>query len=416
MLRIIDVAVLALTCALTPDAFRMPRRLPGWAGSALYAVFHLRECGADALQREVWVLLFVVASGAALRRRQHVLAGVFAGLVLFVKFHAIAFAIVLLAGHLRRATRAKQITRWALGVALTSTFLIGGLALYGAADDWWWIVRNYLPLYAQMSGARGFEPDPWEAWNERIRLLWQPGETQLVWVFPLAFWLMVSARRTNPWARPAIMAASFFFVGWLYPVPMGTFWGYQLIPSYFGAGVILAVLIGGSVRDLRAPVIERVAMACLALWVAHAEMMPWWENGQRHAHDTGINPTSREVAAYLAAHLAPGETVQPLDTVIGVVDGMRRADAPLATSFEYQFMFYHHADSVPIQTLRRRFIRELEEARPVLVIRAVGLPWVTGGAAATTEFPELEELIARHYVIDERSGSCTYFRRVDPWE
>ena len=415
LLRAADVIVMALTCAMTPYAFRMPRRLPGWAGSASLALFHLHEAGADALQREVWILFFVVASGAALSRRAPVLSGVLAGLAFFVKFHAIGLAIVLLAGQLYRPTRARTALRWLAGVAMTGAFLIGGLALLGAADDWFWLLRNYLPLYAQLSGQLGFEPDILLGWQERIRFIVDESYAGTTWALPLAAWLTLMIDRRSEWGRAGAMAASFLFVAWLYPIPPGTFWTYHQTPAFFAAGVVLAVLVGARIDATRGTRLDRVIVVCAALWLAQGQMTRWVENAVRNRDVGGGNGAATDLAAYLRTHRAPGETVQPLDTVIGVVDGMWRADAPLATSFTYQFMFFHHPNSPTIQLFRARFLRELDAARPALIVRAAGAGWLCGGVASTPDFDELERLIADHYQVEHTASEFTVYRRRDPW-
>jgi hypothetical protein len=414
-LRIADVAVLAATCMLTADAFAMSRRLMGWAASAPYALFHLHDAGVDALQREIWLILFVVASGAAMRHRRFALAGVLAGMAFFVKFQAILFVLVLLAGHVDPAVKWRQCARWLAGAASAAAVLVGGLAVFGAADDWWWLARNYLPLYADLSGALGFETDTWVQWEERVRCVLFAGDRQLLWVFPFAFWLMVSTQRRHRSSRSAVMAACFFFVAWLYPMPSGTFWTYHYSPQFFATGVVFAIILGASLREMHASRIERLAMVCLALYVGGTQMRPWWQDAERNATNPGVNRAARDIAGYISSHVEPGESVQPLDTVVGVVEGMWRADARLATSFQYQFMFFHHPQSATTQTLRRRFLRELDEARPALVIRAAGLPGLAGGTASTQRFDELEDLLSRHYEQEYATGSFTYLRRIEPW-
>ena len=414
-LRMVDVAILAATCALTPAAFRMPRRLPGLAGSAVYAVFHLHDAGLDALQREVWILLFVVASGAAMRSRRFVLGGAFAGLAFFVKFHAIALALVLLAGHLDPATRWRSCGRWVFGAALVAAFLLGGLACFDAFDDWLWILRNYIPLYAQISGALGFEPDPVLRWMERVRLEMDPETNLVLWGLPPAFALMIYVERKSDWGRAAVMASSFYLAAMLYPMPPGAFWQYHFTPAFFGAGVVLGVLVGARLRAFHGTRLERVLIVCAALYSTREAMTRWVDNAERDRLATGRNGAATEVAAYLRSNLGPGEMAQPLDTVMGAIDGMWRADLPLPTSFAYQFFFFHHPDSPVILGLRARFLRELEQARPALIVQAVGAGGVLDGRASTRHFFELEAFLDQHYEIEHQTGQFTYYRRIDPW-
>jgi hypothetical protein len=119
-----------------------------------------------------------------------------------------------------------------------------------------------------------------------------------------------------------------------------------------------------------------------------------------------------EIASYLRAHLAPGDTVQPLDWTGGAVHAMLIARAPIATPFVYDFYFYHHVSNPFIQRLRARFMAAMRAAPPRFVIQIeTQKPW-PGGADTTREFPELQALLATDYTVASRGDGYQILERV----
>ncbi len=416
-LRMVDIALLATTCLLTPAALRMPRALPGIAGSFAYALFHLRAIGADALQREVWVLAVAFAGGACLRWRAPVWSGVLAGLLIFVKVHAFAFPLLFLLGHLERATRVRTLVRWSAGVAITVAAMVAALHAIGALEAWWWITRNYLPLYAQMAGRLCFEPDPVAGWLERARLLHDVEHAPLLPYIPFAAWLALRTRAGSPWERTTWMALGLVVVGWLYPAIGGNFWTYQHTPGWLSVGILVALTLTVPRRAMAAPWVERGAILYLLLPMAHASLHPYVDDARANRLGAGRNTVAQYVERFLSEHLEPGDTVQPFETVTGAVDGMWRADAPLATSFAYGFYFYQSRDNPVILGMRERFMRELDQTRPRYFLRAAGAQWLCGGPHTTESFPELDIFVAHHYRrVDGVPGAMDILERREPWE
>ena len=104
-----------------------------------------------------------------------------------------------------------------------------------------------------------------------------------------------------------------------------------------------------------------------------------------------------EIAGYLRANLEPGDKVQPLDWTGGAVHGMLLARAEVATRFMYDYHFYHHVSQPFIQTLRSRFIDDLEKSSPRYIIQVETLkPWVSG-PDTTREFNELQAILREDY-------------------
>jgi hypothetical protein len=267
-----------------------------------------------------------------------------------------------------------------------------------------------------MAGNLCFEPDLARGWAERARLLADPVTSPTLVLLPVAGWLALRVDPRSRWARTAWMAAALAVLGWLHPAPGGNFWRYQQTPAWFAAGLVIALAIGVPRGAMRAFAIERLAVVSAALFLAYGALRPYADDALAHRRDSGVNPSAAALAHYLRQNLAPGDTVQPLDTVLGAVDGMWRADARLATSFAYGFYFYQSPTDPTIRTIRRRFVAELEAARPRFVVRGVGSQALCTGWNTTTSFPELDALLDAHYEQVATTGTLFVLARRDPWD
>ncbi len=408
-LRAVDVAVVVLIAILAGPALRLPGRAPAiaFAGIGLLAVWHTHDAGVDALQRELVLLVFVLASGAAIARGRPMLGGALGALALFVKPHGVVLLAILVWTQLvRRPDARRALARVVVGGALAIGAVLAALASIGALGGWWWTLTQYLPLYGEQSGTLVFEADPAVRWERRVGYLLDLELHRTGWLLPLAAWLALRVPRKSVWWPSAIGLSLVFVAAWLYPLPAGVFWEYHFIPAFLFGGLLVATVLAIPRSATRAHSIElglaRVIAVALALHVSWpvASALP------AGLERTGSDRNALAIAAYLRQHLRPGETVQPLDVNRGVVDGMWRADAPLATSFLYDFVFYHHTHTPAVRALRARFIRELS-ARPPAIIVEVQPRYAMRprGALADPSFPALRRFLeARYDVAQDGAG------------
>jgi hypothetical protein len=166
-------------------------------------------------------------------------------------------------------------------------------------------------------------------------------------------------------------------------------------------------LLVGRPRD----VIEGVGRLALCLAVcwhcvgprAFATML--WDNAGRNEDGVAIGHA-------LEVELPPGESVQPLDIVQGVVDGMWRADVPLGTPFIYDLYLYHDVRTPIIERWRARLLRDMAEQRPYFVIEAMpGRRVRPYGQGTEEDFPELQQYLATFYVVDREVSGFRWWRR-----
>lgn len=390
-LRWVDIALALFIAWGARDLLRVPSRLVGVAAGAVFAFWHIHDAGVDALEREVLVVALMVASGMALAKRHAVLAGAAIGCALMVKLPAaILFAPIVLV-HLPRAGRGRYVARVAGGVALVLAVFVVALALMGALESWWWILVRYLPLYAEQAGTRTFLVSPDARWARRVAIFLDQRENPLLYFWPIPLWLAVRVRGGTFVSTPARAAALGFALAWLYPFSAGVFWAYHFAPAYLYAGGVAALVFALPSSMTRAFRVE-LGAAKLATLIALVHLLgPIYDDLPHQLEQTGRNGYAPELAHFLRENLEPGETVQPFDEVVGATDAMWRARAPLATSFIYDFHFYHHPRDPRIRALRQRLLDELHVSAPRYLLRArpEARLYVVGG---NSSFPELTQI------------------------
>ncbi|HMZ08952.1 MAG TPA: hypothetical protein PK078_15155, partial [Anaerolineales bacterium] len=120
-----------------------------------------------------------------------------------------------------------------------------------------------------------------------------------------------------------------------------------------------------------------------------------------------------QISAFLAKHLEPGDHVQPLDWTGGSLLAMLETRVPIATSYVFDFYFYHHVSKPYIQSLRADFMDQLQTSQPrfIIEVRSDDKPWVSG-ADTSRDFPDLRAFLAAHYSVTmEREDYVIYERR-----
>jgi hypothetical protein len=119
---------------------------------------------------------------------------------------------------------------------------------------------------------------------------------------------------------------------------------------------------------------------------------------------------ARRLAAELAPMLAPGETVQVLDTTAGGIHALLRLGAREPTRFIYDFHFFHDADHPTIRALRDELIRDLD-ARPPKLIVLFEQGWPAGGYERVDAFPALAERLLRYDLVQAGPGYRIHAQR-----
>jgi hypothetical protein len=199
--------------------------------------------------------------------------------------------------------------------------------------------------------------------------------------------------------------------GVVHYVAQGKGWEYHLYPLAAFAAVLVGAELPAALAARRRLVAGALAAclvaALLLLGAKGLEASPaslWWERER----------TVRALEADLRARLAPGDTVQVLDTTEGGIHALLRLGVRQPTRFMYDFHFFHDESAPVILALRAELIRGLD-ARPPRVIVLFERGWPGGGYERVERFPELAARLRERYEpVLERAGYRLYAKRHDP--
>jgi hypothetical protein len=402
--RVFDLTWLA-ALVLGAAAFASPWGRPA-AGTAavLLALYHLSGGAWQAGQRDFLLCPFLIAGALGVARwmesrRAGALAwgGMALGASMTIKPHTVLFAAALgavVAVIARRAGGAPaSLALFATGAAVAPIGVVGWLALSGALPAWRAVVVEYLiPLYSRLGGTAG--------WN-----IYRPD----VWI-PIGAGVLLSAGgavAAGRFGARHVVAGLGVLYGILHFVGQGKGWEYHLHPLATFAIVLLAAgvpaALSGGRQAVAIPLLLSVALAIgLLADKALAVGAAGWERDKAGR--------ARRLAAELAPHLTPGETVQVFDTTAGGVHALLRLGAREPTRFLYDFHFFHDSDHPTIRGLRAELIRDLD-ARPPALIVLFEEGWPAGGYERFETFPALAERLMGYDLVHTGPGYRIHAQR-----
>jgi hypothetical protein len=263
------------------------------------------------------------------------------------------------------------------------------------------LVTKYLPLHIHLSGVHvhieGMARLRYIALHILILgHLW-------AWL-PMAFlgiFLALRFTRHSPQPRAVLLLLfGLTAVFLIYPALSGQFWSYHWIPFQFFLTVLAALgLLALSVDQLSH---WRWLALGLFLFTAVLAIVPDKETRRDYFGKTVTAPKHGNVdriAALLEHNMRPGDTVQPLDWTEGSIHAMLLARVRIATPFMYDYHFYHDVDNPEIIRLRHRFMDDLYQSNPRFIIYMKDDWPRVSGPGTSTQFPQLSQFIAAHYVV-----------------
>jgi hypothetical protein len=406
--RAFDLIWLSATC-LGLAAFARPWGWTAAAGSGLFfAVYHLSGGAWQAGQRDYFLVVFLVLGAFGVARwassmtgRAGLAVGGFAlGTGLTIKPHAVllaaALAVVVLAVGVRAGSGASAPLAIFLGAMVVMPAAVATwIAAAGGLAAWRDIVLHYLlPYYVHLG-----RPSSWAFYR------WH------VWI-PIAAGVGLSlthaalARRFT--VRHGIAALGVAY-GLAHHFGQGKGWEYHLYPLAAFAGLLAFAELGAALT--RRPAIGIPLAASLVLTLVLLA-----QRGVEAANAAWIRDKAdvvREVTRDLGA-LAPGDTVQVLDTTDGGLHALLRLGAVQPTRFLYDFHFFHDETTAEIRTLRGELMRDLA-AHPPRFIVLFERGWPVGGSERVARFPELRRWLAERYRAHlPGAGYTVYEKRRDP--
>ncbi len=301
--------------------------------------------------------------------------------------------------------RASALILLPLGIGFFIPILLAilWLAWTGALLPFMNIALNYWGLYSQINGYLQVTDASAKIQFTLMRLFFMDGNW--VWLIPAALGVYFLPADKK---RPAYLLASLALCYAIYPALSGQFFTYHYIPFVYFITALAALVMSGVQKFY----FWRL-MILLAVIVANIRPSSAFARQLIGVSISPINDRADEITAYLDENLQAGDTVQPLDWTGGTLLAMLRTRAPLATSYVFDFYFYHHVSDPYIQSLRADFMSELQDAKPRFIVEVTSedKPWVTG-LDTSREFPELRQFLARNYkVIISKTDYQIYERK-----
>ncbi|MDD2920684.1 MAG: hypothetical protein PHQ36_00210 [Anaerolineales bacterium] len=418
-LRILDLAILAALLAVTFLFMRRFGKIPAAAAAILFGLKYMQGGAFMSLQREYLFLPFIaVALWINLRDdlppRDYFITGFLFGLAAIIKPHAALGLIPIALFHVsnlgKRATR--NLLLIAFGFSIPIILVGAWLAWTGALSPFVDIALNYWRLYSQINGQMEITP----AETRLPFLLTQTIKLggHALWLLPASIGVYLVPQENK---KRAYLLAALALCYAVYPALSGQFFEYHYIPFIY----FIVLLSSLALTPLRpSPHAPRSSsfifhlssfILCFTILVAVRPSNTFIRQieGRPIAKTTD---RAAVIAKYLEANLQAGDTVQPLDWTGGTLLAMLETRAPIATSYVFDFYFYHHVSTPYIQNLRADFMRQLQKANPrfIVEVAAVDKPWVSG-EDTTREFPELRGFLNQNYSVEVDKGDYLIYKR-----
>jgi hypothetical protein len=418
-LRLLDLLILAVILGVTFLAMRRFGKTTALAAPILFALNYLEGGPALALQREYLILIFLslaifIGMSDSWDVRKRLLLGLLFGLSATIKPHASIGLIPFLLfdiGSLRQRPGvslpdlAKQsILPIAIGFLVPVTLIALWLALTNSLLPFTTIALNYWGLYSQINGEMAVTSQA-ERTAYLLNQVWRLGGGGW-WIIPAG--LGVYLHRN----RQAYLLASLALVYAIYPALSGQFFPYHYIPFIYFI-ILLAVLAiptTPAITNYQLPITNFVLLAVILITIRPSQTFIRQIEGKAIATSTD---RAAQISKFLEKNLEAGDKVQPLDWTGGTLLAMLENRAPIATSYVFDFYFYHHVSHPYIQSLRNDFMIQLQGAEPRFIIEVVAIdkPWISG-EDTSREFPALRAFLDERYSVTmEREDYIIYERR-----
>jgi len=322
----------------------------------------------------------------------------------------------------------------AAGILIVCSIPIFWLWRVGGLSYFWDIFTNYLPLYLHVSGDHIVHvgANRWiYTFHNYIKF---GGMVPLFFSACFGVYYVFFVEHRSQQKRLGIFLISLCFVYNIYPIISGKFWEYHWMPFYYFASIWTGVLLKPNLTLSNNTVQERLVRRfhqfqegeatafffskhfiffLLFLAFSFTAIRPA-DNFILQIKGQKPEPLVRAdiVTDVLNLRLQPGDTVQPLDAVLGdVIQGMLVADAQIATPFIYDYQFYHDVSNPYIQYLRQEFMQKLNRAKPRFIVEYTNRPIPTGFDTSSV-FLELKQFIKQDYkIIYEKNKIRIYIRK-----
>ena len=423
-IRILDLAILAAILGITYFAMRRFGKPVAFAAPILFGLKYLGGGPSLSLQREYLILIFIslsllIGMTDSLNFRKRLMLGLLYGLAATLKPHAaiglVPFLLFDIADLRKRPEfslplLAKQIILpTTIGFLIPVSLVTLWLAFTNSLTPFLDIALNYWKLYSQVNGEMVVMPSA-ERTAYVLNQLWRLGGSAL-WLIPAGFAVYLNRNRQTYFLASLVLCYA------IYPALSGQFFPYHYIPFIYTIILVasLALNVEGQKSNVKTFDLRLSTLALVALLLVTLATVRPSQTFLRQLEGKSIATSterSAQIADYLAANLEPGDTVQPLDWTGGTLLAMLETRAPIATSYVFDFYFYHHVSEPYIQSLRIDFMNELQTADPRFIVEVIAIdkPWIAG-EDTSRDFPELRAFLAEHYSVTMEKEDFKIFER-----
>ncbi|MFN8435037.1 MAG: hypothetical protein U0V18_13510 [Anaerolineales bacterium] len=411
-IRILDLILLVAISTITYFAMRRFGKLTALAAPILFALKYLQGGPNLSLQREYITLIFISLSiwigvTDSLNFRKRLMLGLLYGLAATLKPHAALGLLPFLFFDIADLKQRRELTLPSLakqiilpttiGFAIPISLVILYLAITHSLFPLIDIILNYVPLYTQINGEMAITPAA-ERTAYLLSQLWRLGGSGL-WLIPAAFGIYLNRKLVlSPSKyRQTYLLASLAAIYALYPALTGQFFPYHYIPFIYTIILVASLSLSSNYQLPITNLAYIFLFATILLTIRPSQTFL----RQLQGKDIAIAADrAAQISTFLEKNLEPGDQVQPLDWTGGSLLAMLENRAPIATSYVFDFYFYHHVSSPYTQSLRSDFMNQLQESKPrfIIEVTAIDKPWVSG-EDTTRDFPELRAFMNEYYSV-----------------
>jgi hypothetical protein len=408
-LRMLDLFILAVLIVITYFAMRRFGKIPAIAGGILFGLKYLQGGPSLVLQREYLLLVFIALSlliglRESLTLKHRLSLGILFGLAAVIKPHAalglVPFLLFDIADIRQRLNLSLPKSAWtsifpaAVGFLIPVSLIGIWLALNGALIPFFEIALNYWPLYSQINGNMEVTSSA-ERMSFLLSQIWRLGGSAF-WLVPAGVSLYLQRNRQT------YILASLAFVYAIYPALSGQFFPYHYIPFIYMITLTASLVLSSDFQPQFKTAQYSLFTSSLLLITVFITIRPSATFMRQIEGKPIATSTDRaaEISTFFEKNLEVSDEVQPLDWTGGTLLAMLDARAPIATSYIFDFYFYHHVSEPYIQSLRADFMSEIQESKPRFIVEVVAIdkPWVAG-EDTSREFPELRTFLDEHYSV-----------------
>jgi len=439
-IRILDILLLAALIFITYRFMRRFGKTPALAAGILFGLKYLQGGPSISLQREYLLLIFLALSllvgmRDSLTPRHRLSLGILFGLAAVIKPHAalgllpfLLFDIADISKRLNKSllkAAATSILPAAIGFTIPIAIVIAWLAFNHALTPFLNIASNYWPLYSQINGQMEITPQA-ERISFFLNQVWRLGGSGL-WLIPA---IIGGYLHQN---KQTCLLASLALCYAIYPALSGQFFPYHYIPFIYFISLLAALCLStfnfqpstlrhgerksnrqGNAFNFQLSTFNLSLLSLILFTVILFSVRPSAAFIRQINRQPVVTSTDRadEIARFLEKNLEAGDTVQPLDWTGGTLLAMLETRARLATSYIFDFYFYHHVSTPYIQNLRADFMDELQKSSPhfIVEVTAIDKPWITG-QDTSREFPELRAFLDENYSVTIQEDDYAIYER-----